>query len=240
MSASRKLSARSSKSRKTARKKPEAAPKISPKTARIRMLPWSPSRSLARFCPAVICIPNWGQTRTRRWAPRSFHRQPWPDMARPRGLNYSLSLLLTVPMVRGGARCVKDDLVVLPKTLEEPQGSAIAVAVLRCKLQNFGQRSVAVDGTEQPVLERVDSANKIGKFVRPVYKHRDATRRQTFPNAHRPWQCNGNVVVPTIAGEIDRLAHLRAIVAVGDEVVRDHCSAEEFDGGVLQPGRQQG
>ena len=93
-----------------------------------------------------------------------------------------------VPMVRGGARCVKDDLVVLPKALEEPQGSAIAVAVLRCKLQNFGQGSVPVDGAEQPVLERVDSANKISKFVRPVYQHRDATRRQTFPNAHRPWQ----------------------------------------------------
>jgi hypothetical protein len=97
-------------------------------------------------------------------------------MARPRSLKYSLSLLLTVPMVRGGARCVKDDLAVLPKALEEPQGSAIAVAVPRCKLQNFGQGSVPVDGAEQPVLERVDSANKISKFVRPVYQHRDAAR----------------------------------------------------------------
>ena len=140
-------------------------------------------------------------------------------MARPRSLKYSLSLLPTVPMVRGGARCVKDDLVVLPKALEEPQGSAIAVAVLRCKLQNFGQGSVPVDGAEQPVLERVDGANKISKFVRPVYQHRDATRRQTFPNAHRPWQGNRNVVAPTIAGKIDRLALLGAIVAVGDEAV---------------------
>src|SRR5512132_378327 len=107
-------------------------------------------------------------------------------MARPRSLKYSLSLLLTVPMVRGGARCVKDDLVVLPKALEEPQGSAIAIAVPRCKLQKFGRGSVPVDGAEQPVLERVDSANKISKFVRPVYQHRDAA------NAHRPWQwrCN--------------------------------------------------
>ena len=62
-----------------------------------------------------------------------------------------------------GAGCVKDDLVVLPKALEEPQGSAIAVAVLRCKLQNFGQSSVPVDGAVQPVLERVDRANKISK-----------------------------------------------------------------------------
>jgi hypothetical protein len=87
------------------------------------------------------------------------------DMMRPGSLAYSLSLLLTVPMVSGGARCVKDDLVVLPQALEEPQGSAIAVAVLRCKLQNFGQGSVPIDGAEQPVLERVDSANKISKFV---------------------------------------------------------------------------
>ena len=120
------------------------------------------------------------------------------------------------------------------------QGSAIAVAVLRCKLQNFGQGSIPVDGAEQPVLERVDRANKIGKCVRPVYQHRDATRRQTFPNAHRPWQRNGNVVAPTIAGKVDRLARIGAIVAVGDEAVRDHCSAEELDGGVLQPGGQRG
>src|SRR6478609_11533537 len=111
-------------------------------------------------------------------------------MARPRSLKYSLSLLPTVPMVRGGARCVKDDLVVLPKALEEPQGSAIAVAILRCKLQNFGQRSVPVDGAEQPFLKRVDRTNKIAEFVPPVYQHRCATRRQTFPNAHRPRQRN--------------------------------------------------
>jgi integrase-like protein len=98
-------------------------------------------------------------------------------------------------MVRGGARCVKDDLVVLPKALEEPQGSAIAVAVPRCKLQNFGQGSVPVDGAEQPVLERVDSANKISKFVRPVYQHRDAA------NAHRPWQWRCNLTSGNSAGE---------------------------------------
>src|SRR5512132_2905479 len=115
-------------------------------------------------------------------------------MARPRSLKYSLSLLLTVPMVRGGARCVKDDLVVLPKALEEPQGSAIAVAVPRCKLQNFGRGSVPVDGAEQPVLERVDSANKISKFVRPVYQHRDAA------NAHRPWQWRCNLTSGNSAG----------------------------------------
>jgi hypothetical protein len=125
----------------------------------------------------------------------------------------------------------------LPKALEEPQGSAIAVAVLRCELQNFGQSSVPVDGIEQTVLERVDRANKISKLVRPVYQHRDAIRRQTFPNAHRPWQCNGNVVAPAIVDKIDRLALLGPIVAVGDEAVRDHCSAEELDGGVLQLGR---
>ena len=82
--------------------------------------------------------------------------------------------------------------------------------------------------------------NEIGKCVRPVNQHRDATRRQTFPNAHRPWQRNRNVVAPTIAGKGDRLALVGAIVAVRDETVRDHCSAEELDGGVLQPGGQRG
>ena len=43
------------------------------------------------------------------------------SQARPRSLKYSMSLLLTVPMVRGGARCVKDNLVVLPEPLEEIQ-----------------------------------------------------------------------------------------------------------------------
>ena len=117
-------------------------------------------------------------------------------MARSRSLTYSLCVLLTVPKTCVGARRVEDDLVVLPKALEEPQGSAIGVAVLRCKLQNFGQGSIPVDGAEQPFLERVDRTNKIAEFVPPVYQHRCATRRQTFPNAHRPRQRNGNVVAP--------------------------------------------
>ena len=141
-------------------------------------------------------------------------------MTRPRSLEYSLCLLLTVPMVCGGARRVKDDLVVLPKALEEIQGSALAIAVLRCKLQNFGESSVPVDGAEQPVLERSIGENKIRKCVRPVNQHRDATRRQTLPNAHCPWQRNGNVVAPTFAGECDRLAVIGAIIAIGDETVR--------------------
>ena len=41
----------------------------------------------------------------------------------------------------GGARRVKDDLVVLPKALEKPQASV----VLRCKMQNFGEGSIPVD-----------------------------------------------------------------------------------------------
>ena len=69
------------------------------------------------------------------------------------------------------------------------QGSALAIAVLRCKLQNFGEGPVPVDGAEQPVLERVDGKNEISKCVRLVNQHRDATRRQTLPNAHRPWEC---------------------------------------------------
>src|SRR5713226_3070374 len=142
-------------------------------------------------------------------------------MARPRSRKYSLSLLLRVQMVRSGARCVKDDLVVLPKALEEPQGAALAVAVLRRKLQNFGDRSFPIDGAEQLVLESINGENEIGERVRPVNQHRYATRRQTFPNAHCPWQRNRNVVTPTIANERDRLAVVRAIVPIRNETVCD-------------------
>ena len=158
------------------------------------------------------------------------------DMTRPGSLAYSLCLLLTVPKLCGGARRVKDDLVVLPQALEEIQGSALVVAVLDCKPQNFGERSVPIYGAEQPVLESINGENEIGERVRPVNQHRYATWRQTFPDAHRPRQCNGNVVAPTIASEGDRLTVTGAIVAVRAETVRDHCSAEEFDSGVLQPG----
>jgi hypothetical protein len=78
----------------------------------------------------------------------------------------------------------------LPKALKETQGSMLAITVLRGKLQNFGESSVSVDGAEQSVLESVDGKNEISKCVRLVNQHRDATRRQTFPNAHRPWQSN--------------------------------------------------
>ena len=115
-----------------------------------------------------------------------------------------------------------------------------AIAARQCKSQYLGQGSLPVDGAEQPVLERVDGENEIGKCVRPVDQHRDAARRQTFPNAYRPWQRNRNVVAPTIADKCDRLALVGAIIAVRDEIVRDHCSAEKLDGGVLQPGGQRG
>ena len=75
--------------------------------------------------------------------------------------------------------------------------------------QYFAEGSVPVDGAEQPVLERVDGANEIGKYVRLVNQHRHATRRQTFPNAHRPWQANRDVVAPAITGKRDRLARRR-------------------------------
>jgi hypothetical protein len=39
--------------------------------------------------------------------------------------------------------------------------------------------------------------------------------------------------MPTIAGKTDPLALVGAIVAVRNETVRDHCSAEELDGSVL-------
>ena len=144
---------------------------------------------------------------------------------------------ITVPKVCVGARCVEDDLVVLPKALEETEGSALAIAVLRRSCRISRECSFPVDGAEQPILKSVDGENEIGKCVRPVDQHRDAARRQAFPNAHRPRQRDGNVVAPTIAGKGDRLALVGAIVAVRDETVRDHRSAEEFDGGVLRPGR---
>src|SRR5216684_5579307 len=96
------------------------------------------------------------------------------DMMRPGNLAYSLCLLLTVPKPCGGARRVKDDLVILPEALEEIQGSALVVAVLDCKPQNFGERSFPIDGTEQPVLESINGENEIGECMCPVNQHRDA------------------------------------------------------------------
>ena len=139
MRASRNLSARSSKSRKSAPTKPETAPTISAKTASTRMLPWSPSRSLARFCPGVICIPNWGQARTRRGhqdlsvdnlsldaASLSSH---WPSFPWSRWFS----------AVRHASKTTWSYCQRRSKNLRR---SAIVVAVLRCKLQNFGQGSV--------------------------------------------------------------------------------------------------
>jgi hypothetical protein len=41
-------------------------------------------------------------------------------------------------------------LVVLPKALEETQGSALEIALMRCDLQNFAECSASIDGAEQP------------------------------------------------------------------------------------------
>jgi hypothetical protein len=134
----------------------------------------------------------------------------------------------------GATRCVKDDLIGLPKALEEPEGSALTVAVLRCESQNFGYRPLAVDGAEQLILESVDGENKIGECMRSIDQHRDAARGQTFPNAYGPWQCNGNVVAPMVVRKVDRFTLIGAIITVRDEAVRDHRSPEQLDGGVLQ------
>src|SRR5271166_3859883 len=95
-------------------------------------------------------------------------------------------------------RCVKDDLVVLPQALEETQGPSLAVTVQPC---NFRQGSLPVDGTKQPVLEGVDREDEISERMLPVDQHPDGPTGQTFPNAHRPWQSDGNVVPPAFAGE---------------------------------------
>ena len=98
------------------------------------------------------------------------------DMRRPRSLAY---LLLRVPKLCGGPRCVKDDLVVLPQALEEIQGSALVITVLDCKSQNFGERSFPIDGAEQLVLESINGENEIGECMRPVNQHR------TLPGGRR-------------------------------------------------------
>ena len=116
----------------------------------------------------------------------------------------------------------------------------LAIAVRKRKSKYFAEGSAPVDRAEQPVLEKVDGANKIGKCVRLVNQHRHATRRQTFPNAHRPWQANRDVVAPAISGKRDRLAVVGPIVAICHETVRDHRSAEKLDSGVLKPGGQRG
>ena len=73
-----------------------------------------------------------------------------------------------------------------------------------CNLQNFAECLVPIDGAEQSVFKRVNGQDEISKCVRLVNQHRHATRRQTFPNAHRPWQANRDVAAPAIAGKRDR------------------------------------
>src|SRR6185437_2425631 len=156
-----------------------------------------------------------------------------------RSLAYSLYLLLRVPKTCVDTRRVEDNLVVLPKALEEAPGSTLAIAVRKRKSQYFAEGSVAVDSAEQAVLKRVDGEDEIRKFVRLVDQHRDTAGGQTFPNAHRPWQLDGDVVAPTVTSKCDRLVLNGVIVAICDETVRDHRSAEKLGGGVLQPGGQR-
>src|SRR5208282_474964 len=78
-----------------------------------------------------------------------------------------------------GARRVKDDLVIVPKALEETQRSTLVLTRPHRILHNVGQRPLPVNGAKQPVLKRVDGENEIGKGVRPVDQHRDAAGRQT-------------------------------------------------------------
>src|SRR5271166_1671643 len=139
-----------------------------------------------------------------------------------------------------GAQCVKHDLIVLPKTLEEPRRSILAVTVRRSESHDFGEGSLPVNGAKQPVFESVDGQNEVRECVRLIDQHRDAAGRQTLAHAHRPRQRDRNVSAPTIIGECDRLAFAGAVVSVRDEAVRYHRSAENLDGGVLLPRGQRG
>ena len=136
-------------------------------------------------------------------------------------------------------RRVEDNLVVLPKALEEAQRSTLAIAVRKHKLKYFAKGSVPVDPAEQPVLKRVNGANEIGKCVGPIDQHCNATGGQTFPNAHGPWQCNGDVVGPKITVKRNRLALIGAVIVIRDETVRYHCSTKKLDRGVLLLGGQR-
>src|SRR5580658_4543083 len=82
-----------------------------------------------------------------RRAPQARTHSARPHVSRPQSLR--------------GARRVEDDLVVVPKALEETHGSTFVLTLPRRKLQNVGQRSLPVNGAEQPVLERVDGENEI-------------------------------------------------------------------------------
>src|SRR5271168_4454498 len=138
------------------------------------------------------------------------------------------------------ARCIEHDLVVSPKTLEEIQGPTFAFAALHCNSHDRGHGSIAIDGGEQPVLERIDGEDEIGECMRLVDQYGYATRGQTFPDAYRPGQPDRNIIAPTGPGEGERLALVGAIVSVRDEIVRDHGSAKKLGDGVLRPRGQRG
>jgi hypothetical protein len=127
----------------------------------------------------------------------------------------------------------------IAKGAQEAQRSTPPSPPEKHRSKYFAESSVP-SKAPSTVFKRVNGANEIGKCVGLIDQHRNATGGQTFPNAHGPWQCNRDVVAPRIAGKCNRLALTGAVVAIRDETVRYHCSAEKLYGGVLQPGGQRG
>src|SRR6202521_3867207 len=70
--------------------------------------------------------------------------------------------------------------------------------------------------------------------VGPIDQDGHGTWGRPVPDAQGPRQTQRNVASPGIAVERDRLALARAIIAIGDEVVLGHGSAQQLDRGVLQ------
>src|SRR5271165_1211034 len=152
----------------------------------------------------------------------------------------SLAFLPFGPRTQRSARpCrVKHDLIVFPELLEEP-ADIFLVARLRSDPLDLIDRAVAVDCGEDSLLCRIYGEGEVGVNVGPIDQNGRRTGGHPVADAQGPRQTQRNIGRPGVTVERDRLALANAIVAISDEVVRDHRSAQQLDGGVLQSWRKR-
>jgi hypothetical protein len=122
---------------------------------------------------------------------------------------------------------VEHDQVVLPESLEKTTRRLIADCSARA-MQNLGDRALAVDRRKQLFLGGVDEEREVGHVARIDENSGDAARRAIL-DGQRPGKPDRDETAPGVTLECDWPGFAFAIVAIGDEAVPVHRSAQEFD-----------
>src|ERR1700722_9707706 len=123
---------------------------------------------------------------------------------------------------------VEDDEVVLPEPLEKLAPLLFADGLTRA-IQDLGDGALAVDRRKELLLSRVDEERKIGIGVARIDEHGGDAARRAILDGQRPGKPERDETPPGVAVECDGLGFAFTIVAVGDEAVPVHRSAQEFD-----------